>query len=110
MPGITTGVIGSWALDVPTTDSLAWHTYRYARLLEGEPAVLDPSVQVQARALSYPFTALGFAYAERGDAARALANLERANQLANDPAVKAAYDQLRAQQIQLPGDTSHAER
>jgi Tfp pilus assembly protein PilF len=90
------------------TDSLAWHTYRYDRLLEGEPAVLDPSVQVQARALSYPFTALGFAYAERGDAQRALANLERANQLANDPAVKSAYDQVRARLFQMQGDTSRA--
>lgn len=105
-PAVARGVIGSWALDIPMTDSLAWHTYRYDRLLEGEPAVLDPSVQVQARALSYPFTALGFAYAERGDAARALANLERANQLANDPAVKAAYDQLRARAFEVPLDTN----
>ncbi len=99
-PGILTGVLGQWPVDLAMTDSLAWHTYRYARLLEGEPTELDPSVQVQARALSYPLTALGFAYAERGDVERALANLQRAVQLANDPAVQAAYDELRARRFE----------
>jgi hypothetical protein len=96
-PNLAPAVIGPWQVDVPMTDSLAWQTYRYARLLEGEPPVLDPSVAVQARALSYPFTVLGFAYAGRGDNQRALTNLERAARLSGDPAVRAAYDQLRDQ-------------
>jgi hypothetical protein len=91
------------------TDSLAWHTYRYAQLLEGDPAKLDPSVEVQARALSYPFTVLGFAYAERGQMDTALASLARAVQLSDDPAIRGAYQQLRARQLQgkiAPGDST----
>jgi hypothetical protein len=94
-PDYASAVIGPWLVDVPTTDSLAWHTYRYARLLEGDPPVLDPSVAVQARALSYPFTVLGFAYAGRSESQRALTNLDRAARLSGDPAVRAAYNQLR---------------
>ncbi len=101
-PGIVGNVIGQWPVDLDVTDSLAWHTYRYARLLDGEPAQLDPSVAVQARALSYPFTALGFAHAELGQIDTALANLARAVQLSDDPAVRGAYEQLRSRQFQAP--------
>jgi hypothetical protein len=109
LPGIATNVIGQWPVDVQRTDSLAWHTYRYAQLLEGDPARLDPSVEVQARALSYPFTVLGFAYAEQGKMDTALASLARAVQLSDDPAIRGAYEQLRARQLQgeiAPGDST----
>ena len=109
-PGMAGGVVGEWPVNVALTDTLAWHTYRYARLLDGAPAVLDPSVALQAHALSYPFTVLGFVYAEKGQGARALRNLARAVQLNDDPALRSAYDQLQAHQFEgtLPGADSTA--
>ncbi len=72
-------------VDVPRTDSLAWHVYRYSGLLEADTLDLDPTSLNIATNLSYPFYALGQAYAAAGNSARALENLQRAFKLAPIP-------------------------
>lgn len=89
------GPIAVPPLDEQLTHRLAWDTYRYAGLLDGEASALDPSSAGFTRALALPFTRLALAAEQRGDAARVRANLERAVRLSPDPAIQAALDKYR---------------
>ncbi len=64
-------------LNVPRTDSLAWHIYRYAGLFRGDSLALDPTNRNIAINMSYPFFALGLAYEVSGDRERSERNLRR---------------------------------
>jgi hypothetical protein len=74
------GLFGT-LVDVPRTDSLAWHVYRYARLFEADSLDLDPTNQNIASNLSIPFLSLGNVWAIRGDRARSAQNFRRAYHL-----------------------------
>ncbi len=84
------------ALDVPTTDALAWNTYRYARLGQGNAGDLEPTAMGVANNLSLPFTQLAYAYESRRDRERAIKNLSRAGELSTNPALKRALMTLLA--------------
>lgn len=65
-------------VDVPRTDSLVWQVYRYGGLFETDTLDLDPTDRNIATNLSFPFYALGQAYAMEGDSTRSLENFRRA--------------------------------
>ena len=99
-------------LDVRTTDSLVWHTYRYDGLLEAtedEIASLEPTARGMAFNLGLPFTQLALAYQTRGDRERMLANLERAARLVADGQIKEALQQLRMEPFTGPPDSPRAD-
>ena len=81
------GIMGV-PVDIPRADSLIWHVYRYAGLLEADTVDLDPTNRNIATNLSYAVFSLGQAYLMAGDEERSLLNLRRANQLA--PSAQAA--------------------
>jgi len=85
------------ALDVPTTDRLAWETYRYARLGEVNAAGLEPTARGVSGNLALPFAELAYAYQARGDREATTKNLERASLLSPNPAMKRALLNLLAQ-------------
>ena len=65
-------------LDVPATDSLTWHIYRYSRLFEADTLDLSPTSRNIAVNLSYAFYSLAQAYEVLGDRERSERNLRRA--------------------------------
>jgi len=68
-------------VDVPRTDSLAWHIYDYADLFEVDSLDLDPTSRNIAGNLSLPFLVLGAAYESLGDTAKMLENFRKAYHL-----------------------------
>ncbi|MEO8294712.1 MAG: DUF2723 domain-containing protein [Gemmatimonadota bacterium] len=85
-------------LDIKTTEELAWHTYRYAGLLdasEEEITGLETTARGMAFNLGVPFTQLALAYQARGNREKMIANLERAAKLVSDPNIKSALHELR---------------
>ncbi len=99
-PDIDTRRLYGSLLDVRTTDSLAWHTYRYSGLLEAsekEIERLDPTASGMAYNLGLPFTQLALAYQSAGQRDRMAANLERAVKLVPDPNIRSALEQMRLQ-------------
>ncbi|MCZ6917777.1 MAG: DUF2723 domain-containing protein [Gemmatimonadetes bacterium] len=79
---------GLWVpVDLPRTDSLAWHIYDYARLFDVDSLDLDPTSDNIAGNLSLPFLVLGGAYQSLGDTARMIRNFERAYHLSPNPAI-----------------------
>jgi hypothetical protein len=94
------------ALDIPTTNRLAWETYRYAGLGETSSAALEPTARGVAGNLALPFAQLAYAYQGKGDREAALKNLERASSLSPNPSLKRALLNLLAQ----PGADSAVHR
>jgi hypothetical protein len=72
-------------LDVPRTDSLAWHVYRYAGLMTPDSLELDPTDHTAAADLSYAFFGLALSLGLRGDTPGSERNLARALHLRPDP-------------------------
>jgi hypothetical protein len=103
-PGVTTGGVGSAAVDMPLTQRLAWDTYRYGDLLTGRTSDLESTAASMASSLSIPFTILAYHADAVGDTAAVVKNLERANQIAPNEAVQAALTAYRAHL--LPGPTT----
>ena len=88
-------------LDVPTTETLAFDVYRYADLVKGGAAGLDPTSGSAAASLSLPFVQLVYAYQDMGDTLKLERALGRAVMLAPDPQLRAALEQMLQS---LPGD------
>jgi hypothetical protein len=108
-PDLAIGRLTGTLLDVRVTDSLAWHTYRYDRLLQAsdqEIAGLEPTARGMAFNLGLPFTQLALAFQERGDRERAVANLERAAKLTSDPQIQAALRQMMVEPFTGPPDST----
>ncbi len=101
-PGVTATAFGGRPVDIPATRRLAWNTYRYAGLLAGEPAELESTSASIANTLSLPFAQLAAAAEARGDSADVARNLERSLQLAPNPALRAAFDELRLRRFGEP--------
>jgi hypothetical protein len=93
-------------LDVPLTERLAWETYRYGGLPGADLGRLESTDAGFTATLALPFTQLAYAYEGRKDPANSARNLERAAQLSTNPALRAALDQMRMQQLGAPQDTS----
>jgi hypothetical protein len=91
-PGVTAAAFGGAALDVTMTQRLAWETYRYAGLLEGEHDPLETTAASIANTLSLPFGQLAAAAEARGDTAAMIRNLQRSVQLTPNPALRAALE------------------
>jgi len=72
-------------VDVPRTDTLVTHVYRYAGLMDADTLMLDPTSANIATNLSYPFYALGQAYSFLGDQRKAIEMFRMANQLSPIP-------------------------
>ena len=108
-PDLTIGRLTGTLLDVRTTDSLAWHTYRYDGLIEAseeEIANLESTARGMAFNLGLPFTQLALAYQARGDQQRTMQNLERAARLVADPQIKAALQQMQLEPLTGPPDST----
>jgi hypothetical protein len=101
-PGVSTATFGGVPVDVPVTRQLAWDTYRYAGLLSGSHDALETTAASIASSLSLPFGQLAAAAEARGDTAAMVRNLERSLQLSPNPALRAAFDAVRARGGILP--------
>jgi hypothetical protein len=99
---VTGGVLGI-ALNLPRTDSLVNHIYRYAKLFTEDALALDPTDRTVASGLSLPFLALGEAFEARGDRARSLENLRKAAHLAPTPDLDAVIRTLSQPAPPSPG-------
>lgn len=95
-PGVSTASFGGVPVDVPATHRLAWDTYRYAGLLAGQHDALETTAASIASSLSLPFGQLAAAAEARGDTTEMVRNLERSLQLSPNPALRAAFDAIRA--------------
>lgn len=79
---------GLWVpIDVPRTDSLAWHIYDYAGLFDVDTLVLDPTNRNIAGNLSIPFLVLGGAYEALGDRRKMTENFLRSYHLSPNAAI-----------------------
>ena len=94
--GVSPGAFGGIPIDEPMTRRLAWDTYRYAGLLTGPHDPLETTAASIASSLSLPFGQLAAAAEARGDTAAMVRNLERSLQLSPNPALRAAFDAVRA--------------
>lgn len=86
-------------MDRETTARLLTETYRYARLLERGPVVLEPTARMIANTLAVPFTQLASAAERAGDTAAMVRWLEPASRLTSNPALS---DALRRARERLP--------
>ena len=89
-PGISVGGIGNVAVDIPLTQRLAWDTYQYGALLEGTTDRLESTAASMASSLSIPFTILAYHADAIGDTSAVVKNLERAEQIAPNEAIRSA--------------------
>jgi hypothetical protein len=111
-PDLAIGRLTGTLLDLRTTDSLAWHTYRYDKLLEAsedEVAGLESTARGMAYNLGLPFTQLALAYEARGDEERKLANVGRALKLITDPQLRDALQQMSLGGFIGPADSPPAD-
>jgi hypothetical protein len=74
---LVSGTLLGIPVDVPRTDSLVTHIYRYARLFEADTLDLDPTNRNIATNLSLPFLTLGQAYEGLGDREKSVEYLRR---------------------------------
>ena len=100
--GVSAATFGGLPVDIPTTRRLAWETYRYAGLLNGEHSSLESTAASIASSLSLPFGQLAAAAEARGDTAEMIRNLERSLQLSPNPALRAAFDAVRGSGLGAP--------
>ena len=95
-PGISLGGIGNVAVDMPLTQRLAWETYQYGSLLQGKTDRLESTAASMASSLSIPFTILAYHADAVGDTSGVVKNLERAEQIAPNPAIQSALTTYRS--------------
>ena len=96
---ISTRRILGVAVDIPTTDRLAWDSYRFAGLVERGSTGLEPTSATASNNLSLSFAQLAFAYQDQGDHERAVRNAARAAQLSPNPGFQAAIQRLLEQPL-----------
>ncbi len=101
-PGISLGGIGNVAVDMPLTQRLAWETYRYGYLLTGTTDRLESTAASMASSLSIPFTILAYHADAVGDTAAVVKNLERAEQIAPNEAIRSALAAYRSHLLPAP--------
>lgn len=89
------GRVGGLLVDVPVTDTLMWHTFRFGDLLRTGTEGLDPASRGMAINLGLPFTYLAAVAQRRNDLATALRNLSVAGKLAPTPQLEEILGDLR---------------
>ncbi len=94
--GISLGGIANVAVDMPLTQRLAWETYQYGYLLDGTTNRLESTAASMASSLSIPFTILAYHADAVGDTSGVIRNLERAEQIAPNEAIRAALTAYRS--------------
>jgi hypothetical protein len=99
-PGISLGGIGNVAVDMPLTQTLAWETYQYGSLLSGTTDRLESTAASMASSLSIPFTILAYHADAVGDTAAVVKNLERADQIAPNEAIRSALTAYKSHLLQ----------
>jgi hypothetical protein len=95
-------------LDVERTRVLAWDMFKYARLLERDTLVLEPTDDNIAGNLGFVFMSLGDAYRQLGDMNQMVANYKRAGHLSPNPELQRFLKQLESAGATLPGMTGGA--
>jgi len=111
-PNVVLGEIFRTPVDIERTRHLAWDIYRYARLLDVDSLVLEPTDDGIAGNLSFVFVTLGDAYRQRGDIPGMIRNIQRAAHLAPSPAMTEYLRQLQSLSAMpqlLGGDTAKAQ-
>jgi hypothetical protein len=93
-PGLDPRGPAGVALDVPTTERLAFETYRYAGLLERGVRGLESTSAGVASTLSLPGVALVYAYQARGDRTGMERALDLAVALSASPELRPALEAL----------------
>jgi hypothetical protein len=83
-------------INMPRTDSLVNHVYRYAGLFDADTLALDPTARNIALNLSLPFLALGQGWDAWGYRERAVEYLRQANHLSPNPDLQAVLEVLGA--------------
>jgi len=101
-PGLSIGGIGNVPVDIALTRRLAWDTYRYGALLSGRTDRLESTAASMASSLSIPFTILAYHADAVGDTAGVVKNLERAEQVAPNEAVRAALTSYESHLLSAP--------
>jgi len=104
VPGSVLGI----PVNVPRTDSLVHHVYRYAGLFDVDTLALDPTTRNIATNLSLPFLALGQGLEVFGYRDRAVEALRKGYHLAPNADLKAVLDALSSAPLFL-GDTAVAD-
>jgi hypothetical protein len=92
-------------VNVPRTDSLVHHVYRYGGLFDVDTLALDPTHRNIATNLGLPFLALGQGLEVFGHRDRAIAALRKGYHLAPNADLKAVLDALSSAPVLL-GDTA----
>ena len=92
--------------DIPRTQFLLDHVYRYARLFGVDSLELDPTDENIAGNLSIVYTALGLAYRDRGTLPEMVAAFRRADHLSPNPQLREFLRTISA--IHMPGDSGQA--
>jgi hypothetical protein len=107
---LASGLPGLPPVDVPRTDSLVWHVYRYADLARADTLELEPTSRNITTNLSIPPLALGQAFQQRGDLKRSVQNLEWANHLNPSTDIAQIIRMLRSRDTSLFRDTAKGRR
>jgi len=81
-------------LDMPTTEQLVYHTYRYAKLLKRGTESLETTSAGIASSLAFPSVQLAYAYSTRGDTAKMERALDYASRLSRNPQIRDALRSL----------------
>jgi hypothetical protein len=102
---VVAGSVLGIPVNVPRTDSLVHHVYRYAGLFDADTLDLDPTARNIATNLSLPFLALGQGLEVFGQRDRAVAALRRGYHLAPNPDLGAVLEALSLPPLML-GDTA----
>ena len=89
-------------LDVPTTERLAWETYRYAGLTRRDDGPLESTSAMAAASLATPLVQLVYVYSDRGDRAGMEKAVDAASRLSPSPGIREALQTL------LPAEGTHA--
>jgi hypothetical protein len=82
--------LASAPLDIPLTERLVFHTYRYARLLDAGALELEPTAKSVAGSLALPTVQLAYAYQARNDRAAMARAVRYAEALSPNPDLRAA--------------------
>ena len=77
-------------LDVPTTERLAWETYRYAGLTGRDGGPLESTSAMAASSLATPLVQLVYVYSERGDTAGLEKAVDAVSGLSPNPGIREA--------------------
>ena len=81
--------------DLEVTQQLMTRSWSFGTLFTRDLSGLDANIRGMAATIALPYAQVGVALAARGDTAGAIAAFERALQLAPQPGIQAALDELR---------------